>query len=271
MKHAKVIPFNRKDSESLSFFISEGNMAKRQEKQEQRQPQITLTSNRLKIRLDDMDVISPLTENQKIFFDLYKHNEQFMLLHGVAGTGKTYIALYKALEEVLDKSSGYDKVIIVRSAVPAREIGHLPGDEKEKTEVYKEPYVEICHNLFGRHDAFQRLQEQGAVHFLITSFLRGVTLDNSIILVDECQNLSDAEINTIMTRVGHNSKIIFCGDFRQTDLVKKNDMSGLKKFISIAKMMPAFKLIEFSVDDIVRSDIVKQYILARLSYEESVV
>ena len=158
---------------------------------------------------------------------------------------------------------------IVRSAVPAREIGHLPGDEKEKTDVYKEPYVEICSNLFNRADAFQRLQEQGVCHFLITSFLRGVTLDNSIIIVDECQNLSDSEINTIMTRVGHNSKIIFCGDFRQTDLNKKHDMSGLKKFISIAKMMPAFRLIEFSVADIVRSDIVKQYILARLKYEEA--
>lgn len=238
-------------------------MAKRQEKVQ------TLPTNRLKIRLDDMDVISPLTSNQKIFFDYYKQGEAFMLLHGVAGTGKSYIALYKALEEVLDRSTVYDRVIIVRSAVPARDIGHLPGDEKEKTEVYKEPYVEICANLFGRHDAFQRLQEQGACHFLITSFLRGVTLDNSIIVVDECQNLCDSEINTIMTRVGNNSKIIFCGDFRQTDLNKKNDMSGLKKFINIAKMMPSFKLIEFSPEDIVRSEIVKQYILARLKYEDA--
>jgi len=264
MVSAKVIPINRRDSNVLlSLFISEGYMAKRTEKI---QP---LSNNRLKIRLDDMDVISPLTDNQKTFFDFYDNGETFMLLHGVAGTGKTYIALYKALEEVLDKSSGYHQVIIVRSAVPAREIGHLPGDEKEKTEVYKEPYIEICSNLFNRSDAFQRLQEQGACNFLITSFLRGVTLDNSIIIVDECQNLCDSEINTIMTRVGTNSKIIFCGDFRQTDLNKKNDMSGLKKFINIAKMMTSFKLIEFSANDIVRSDIVKQYILARLKYEDT--
>lgn len=264
MVSAKVIPFNRRDSNiRLSFFISEGYMAKRQEKVQ------TLPNHRLKIRLDDMDVIEPLTDNQKVFFDYYKGGETFMLLHGVAGTGKSYIALYKALEEVLDRSTIYDRVIIVRSAVPAREIGHLPGDEKEKTEVYKEPYVEICGNLFNRPDAFQRLQEQGVCHFLITSFLRGVTLDNSIIIVDECQNLCDSEINTIMTRVGNNSKIIFCGDFRQTDLTKKNDMSGLKKFINIAKMMPSFKLVEFSPQDIVRSDIVKQYILARLKYEDT--
>lgn len=264
MSRAKIIPFNQKDSkQKLSFFISEGYMAKRQEKVQ------TLPNHRLKIYLDDMNVISPLTINQKIFFDCYNDGQSFMLLHGVAGTGKSYIALYKALEEVLDKSSVYDRVVIVRSAVPAREIGHLPGDEKEKTEVYKEPYVEICSNLFDRGDAFQRLQEQGACHFLITSFLRGVTLDNSIIIVDECQNLCDSEINTIMTRVGNNSKIIFCGDFRQTDLNKKNDMSGLKKFIDIAKMMPSFKLIEFSPYDIVRSELVKQYILARLKYEDT--
>jgi predicted ribonuclease YlaK len=243
-------------------------MAKRQEKQD-RQPQITLSSNRLKIRIDDMDVISPLTDNQKIFFDYYKQEEQFMLLHGVAGTGKTYIALYKALEEVLDKSTTFKRVVIVRSIVPSREIGHLPGDEKEKTEVYQQPYMEICHNLFNRSDAYQRLTEQGAIQFLTTSFLRGVTLDDTVVIVDECQNLNDCEINTIMTRVGMNSKIIFCGDFRQTDLNKKHDMSGLKKFIAIAKMMPSFKLIEFNVDDIVRSEIVKQYILARLKYEES--
>lgn len=264
MGSAKVIPFNRKDSNiMLSFFISEGSMAKRQEKI---QP---LANNRLKIRLDDLDVINPLTDNQKTFFEYYQAGESFMLLHGVAGTGKSYIALYKALEEVLNKSSTYQQVIIVRSAVPARDIGHLPGDEKEKTEVYKEPYIEICSNLFNRHDAFQRLQEQGACQFLITSFLRGITLDNSIIIVDECQNLCDSEINTIMTRVGNNSKIIFCGDFRQTDLSKKNDMSGLKKFIGIARMMPNFKLIEFSANDIVRSELVKQYILARLRYEDA--
>jgi phosphate starvation-inducible protein PhoH len=266
---ARIIQLTRRDSNAtLSFFILEGSMAKRQEK-EQRQPHLTLASNRLKLRLDDMDVISPLTDNQQTFFTHYKEGREFILLHGVAGTGKTYIALYKALEEALDRESVYDKVIIVRSAVPSREIGHLPGDEKEKTDVYKEPYVEICSNLFNRNDAFQRLQEQGVCHFLITSFLRGVTLDNSVVIVDECQNLSDSEINTIMTRVGHNSKIIFCGDFRQTDLNKKHDMSGLKKFIAIAKMMPSFKMVEFSVDDIVRSDIVKQYILARLKYEEN--
>lgn len=234
------------------------------------QPTLTLastnSSNKLKIRLDDMKTIGPLTENQRLFFDAYDESN-IMLLHGVAGTGKTFIALYHALEEVLDKSNPYKRVIIVRSAVPSREIGHLPGDEKEKTEVYTEPYIEICGDLFSRSDAYQRLEEQGAIKFLITSFVRGITLEDSIIIVDECQNMTDMELNSVITRVGDRSKIIFCGDFRQTDLFRKTDMSGLKKFMTIADMMPSFKTFEFGVNDIVRSAIVKEYILARLEYE----
>jgi len=230
-------------------------------------PQLTIANNsKLKIRIDDLTEIKPLTENQKGFFEAYNESK-IMLLHGIAGTGKTYIALYHALEEVLDKSNRYEKVVIVRSAVPSRDIGHLPGDEKEKTEVYTEPYVEICANLFGRHDAYQRLTEQKTIQFMITSFVRGITLDNAIIIVDECQNMTDMELNSIITRVGERSKIAFCGDFRQTDLYKKHDMSGLKKFMRIADMMPSFKIFEFGVEDIVRSALVKEYILARLQYE----
>lgn len=241
-------------------------MARKQAQQEY-QPQITLASNKLKIRIDDLKTISPLTDNQRKFFELY-NSSQAILLHGLAGTGKSYIALYKALEEVLNKSTTYEKVVVVRSAVPSREIGFLPGDEKEKTEVYQLPYIEICEDLFNRHDAFQRLQEQKSINFMVTSFVRGITLDNSVIIVDECQNMTDMELNSIITRVGDRSKIIFCGDFRQTDLYKKTDISGLKKFMIIADMMPSFKVIEFEVEDIVRSDLVKEYILARLRYEE---
>ena len=241
-------------------------MAKQKQIQLQAEPQLTLANNKLKIRLDQLKVIEPLTENQRRFFDQY-NKSKVMLLHGVAGTGKTFIALYHALEEVLDKSNPFEKVVIVRSAVSSRDIGHLPGDEKEKTEVYTEPYVGICQDLFNRHDAYQRLVEQGAIQFLVTSFVRGITLDNSIILVDECQNMTDMELNSIITRVGDRSKIIFCGDFRQTDLYRKTDMSGLKKFMVIADMMPSFKTIEFGTEDIVRSPLVKEYILARLEYE----
>lgn len=231
------------------------------------QPNLSVVNNKLKVRIDDLKVIEPLTLNQKKFFDLYQHSK-ILLLHGVAGTGKTYIALYKALEEVLDKPSSITKIVIVRSAVPSREIGHLPGDEKEKTEVYQQPYIEICANLFGRKDSFQRLQEQHNIEFMITSFIRGITLEDSVIIVDECQNMTDMELNSIITRVGKNSKIIFCGDFRQTDLYKKTDMSGLKKFMVIADMMPSVRTIEFQISDIVRSQLVKEYLIARMAYEE---
>jgi len=225
-------------------------------------------STKLKVSLNDMITIEALTDNQQKFFDIYRAGAECMLLHGVAGTGKTFIALYRALEEVLDRSTPYQQVVVVRSAVPSRDIGHLPGDEKEKTEVYTAPYIDICSRLFNnKPDAFQRLQEQKAINFLITSFVRGITLDDSIIIVDECQNMTDMELNSIMTRIGDRSKIIFCGDFRQTDLYKKHDLSGLKKFIAIADAMPSFRSVEFEVDDIVRSDVVREYILARMDYE----
>jgi phosphate starvation-inducible protein PhoH len=233
------------------------------------EPKVTIEKSKLcKVKYEDLRNIQPKTQNQRLFFDLYNQQSTAMLLHGVAGTGKTFISMYKALEEVLDPTTDYERVVVVRSAVPSRDIGHLPGDEKEKTEVYTLPYVEICDDLLNHIQPFLRLQEQKTVHFLITSFVRGITLDNSVIIVDECQNMTDMELNSIMTRIGKNSKIIFCGDFRQTDLYKKNDMSGLQKFITIADMMPSFKTVEFSVNDIVRSKLVKEYIIARLEYEE---
>ena len=192
----------------------------------------------------------------------------FRSLHGVAGTGKTYIALYKALDDILDYTSAYDKVVVVRSAVPSREIGHLPGDEKEKSEVYQQPYIQICNELFNHIQPYARLQEQKSLHFMITSYVRGITLDNAIVIVDECQNMNWEELSTIMTRVGYRSKIIFCGDYRQTDLYRNNkDKSGLLHFHEVAKMMPSFTSVEFSTDDIVRSSLVKDFLIACEKYE----
>lgn len=228
------------------------------------------TSHALKIKINDLKTFDPLTENQKLFFDAYRKGEYFVALHGVAGTGKTFCAVYKALEEVLDKSNPFNKIIIVRSAVQSREIGHLPGDVNEKMEIFQQPYVQICDTLFGRKDAYQRLVEQGYIEFISTSFIRGMSFDDAIIIVDEMQNLTFEEIDTVMTRVGYRSKIIWCGDYRQTDLnKKKNDMSGILKFFDIAYHMGAFTKIEFTPDDIVRSSLVKDYILAKLHYEDS--
>lgn len=231
---------------------------------------VTPINNTLKLRIDDLKTFDPLTENQKLFFDAYKRGDYFIALHGVAGTGKTFIALYKALEEVLDKSNPFNKIIIVRSAVPSREVGHLPGDIDEKTEIYRQPYQQICHTLFGRPDAYQRLEEQNYIEFISTSFIRGMSFDDAIIIVDEMQNMNFEEIDTVMTRVGYRSKIIWCGDYRQTDLRKANDKTGILKFFDIAGHMSAFTRIEFTADDIVRSSLVKDYILAKLKFEDLV-
>jgi phosphate starvation-inducible protein PhoH len=237
----------------------------------QQDQQKQTVSNALKIKQEMLKKFDPLTENQKKFFDAYKIGDYFIALHGVAGTGKTFCALYKAIEEVLDKANPFNKIIVVRSAVQSRDIGHLPGDVGEKMEIYEQPYRQICETLFGRRDAWDRLEEQGYVKFISTSFIRGMSFDDAIIIVDEMQNMTYEEIDTVMTRVGYRSKIIWCGDYRQTDLnKKKNDVSGILKFFDIAQHMSSFTRIEFTVDDIVRSSLVKDYILAKLRYEDAV-
>ncbi len=201
--------------------------------------------------------IKPLTDNQSLAFQQYDQGKHLML-HGVAGTGKTFIGMFLALEDVM-RGKEYEQVVVVRSVVPSREMGFLPGSAKEKAKVYEEPYIEICSDLFGRGDAYDVLKNKMVVQFATTSHLRGMTFRNCIILVDEAQNLSGSECDTVITRIGENCKIIFCGDFRQTDL-KEKERNGFNNFLNIIKKMNSFSFIEFEVSDIVRSSFCKEYL-----------
>lgn len=238
-------------------------MARISKKQQDQQPQQNRSrGNSLKIKIDHLKTVYPLTNNQKSFFESYRKQDSFIALHGFPGTGKTFCALYKALEEVLEPGNSFEKVLIIRSAVQGRELGHTPGSVDEKMALYETPYIQICSNLFERADAYTRLCEQGHMEFMSTSFLRGATFDNSIIIVDEMQNMNWQEISTIMTRVGNESRIIWCGDYRQTDLTKNNDKSGIHQFLKVAGYMDRFTRIEFGIDDICRSSLVKEWIIA---------
>jgi len=220
-------------------------------------------TNHLKLRIDDLKTFEPLTENQKLFFDAYKRSDYFMGLFGSPGVGKTFLALLKSLEEVLDKSNSFDKIVVVRSAVQVRDQGFVPGDLEEKMQIYEQPYVEICNTLFGRSDAWQRLKEQGHARFISTTAIRGISIDDAIIIVDECQSMTWHELSSVITRTGHRSKIIFVGDLKQNDLVKsRNDVSGLQDFLKVAGTMSEFTRIDFNSNDIVRSNLTKSWILA---------
>jgi len=201
----------------------------------------------------DLREIEPLTRNQLKAFESDKN----LVLHGLAGTGKTFISSYLAFDDMT--KGDYQKLVIIRSAVPTRDIGFLPGTEKEKGSVYEEPYKDIANDLFGRGDAYEILKQKRLVEFMTTSFIRGITLRDAVILIDECQNMSFHELDSIITRMGENCRVMFCGDFRQADL-KGN---GLKDFIRILKRMDCFTFIDFQVEDIVRSEFVKNYIIAK--------
>ena len=222
------------------------------------------------VKIDDLVTIKPITDNQEVAFEAFKKDNKELFLHGAAGTGKTFISLYLALEKVLDPSTPYECVYLIRSAVPTREIGFLPGDEEDKTALYQIPYQNMVQFMFEQPSdqaftmLYDRLKAQGSIMFLTTSYLRGITLDNSIIIVDECQNLNFHELDSIITRVGENSKIIFCGDASQTDLTKTNERNGILEFMKIISAMDQdFASIEFGIEDIVRSGLVRNYLLAK--------
>ena len=227
------------------------NKSKKEKRNSQKEESVSLRLNE----------IYPKTENQHIAFAAYR--DFHLMLHGYAGTGKTMISMYLGLNDVLENNSEKTKIVIVRSVVPTRDMGFLPGSQAEKMAVYEAPYKDICKRLFGRSDAYELCKKKGLIEFMSTSFIRGITLSDCIVIVDEMQNLDGGELDSIITRIGENCKIIMCGDYKQTDFDHFTEKEGLKKFMKVIRSMRKFKFIEFGKEDILRSDIVKDYILEK--------
>jgi len=213
--------------------------------------------------------IEPLTNNQRKLFESYDAGKH-LVAHGVAGSGKTFLCLFKALQDVLSEHTPYEKIYIVRSLVPTREIGFLPGSHDDKASLYQIPYKNMVKYMFQMpSDAdfemlYGNLKAQETISFWSTSFIRGTTLDNCIIIVDELENLNFHELDSIITRVGENTKILFCGDASQSDLIRQNEKNGVVDFMKILRQMPSFDIIEFEVEDVIRSGLIKEYIITKM-------
>ena len=251
----------RYDAEALIEEPTDGHDCSVSDKQSKRakRKQRRSTAAVFSLRMND---IVPKTDNQELVFNSFEDGEH-LFLHGFAGTGKTFIAIYLAMKEILNPNSQYSRMIIVRSAVPTRNIGFLPGSEMEKTEIYELPYYDIYSKLFNRGDAYEIAKRKGLVTFLSTSHIRGITLDNCIVIIDECENLNFHENDTIITRLGENTRVVFCGDFGQSDFTNNNERLGILKFMDIIQELNEFRFVEFEEDDIVRGPLVKNYIIAK--------
>jgi phosphate starvation-inducible protein PhoH len=239
--------------------MSEQRLTRKQKRQRQNLKPEENPNPRLNFKLKN---IEPLTDNQKLTFEHY-HNGKNLLLHGIAGTGKSFLSIYLSLQTILTDASRYKKLVIVRSVVPTRDMGFLPGNNKEKAKVYEAPYQAIFTELFDRGDAYDYLKNKNVVDFISTSFIRGITINDSIIVVDEIANMTLHELDSVITRVGKNCKIIFCGDFRQSDFTKENEKNGLIGFMRIIERMKSFAFVDFTEQDIVRSSMVKEYIIMK--------
>ena len=221
-----------------------------------------------KLRLEHLVNLKALTENQEKVFDSYKAGQN-LVLSGSAGTGKTFLALYLGLKDILDKNNSMEKVVIVRSALPTRDMGFLPGEKEEKEAAYMDPYISTVNELFNDKEGWKKMIQFKNIEFITTSFIRGITLNDSVIVVDEAQNCNFHELCSVITRVGKNCKVILCGDYYQSDFVKQGDKSGLNEFIHIINHMKTFDHIEFNWKDIVRSGLVRDFIMTKEMLENN--
>ena len=213
----------------------------------------------------ELPKVQPKTDNQEKFFDLYSEYAHHFLL-GPAGTGKTFLALYKALESLTENQA--HSITIFRSSVASRNEGFLPGSSVEKMAVFETPYIANVNKIFGRDDAYGILTKIGTINFESSAYQRGNTLDNQIVIIDESQNLTGHELDTLVTRIGTNSRLIICGDLNQQDLTKHGEKNVYKAF-QVLQSLPSVATTEFDLNDIVRSGIVREYLIAKhLTYPQ---
>lgn len=215
-----------------------------------------------KVRYEDLFEFDPQTENQKKAYDAWAEGEN-LVLAGSAGTGKTFVAMYLGLEAVLERETPYDKLIIVRSVVPTRDMGYLPGTVEEKKEVFETPYKAISLEMFGDTASYNKLINSHQLEFTTTSFIRGLTIDNAVVIVDEMQNLNFHELDSVITRVGENCRVILSGDYHQSDFKDENERNGLQRFLRIIEQLRNFSVITYGWQDIVRSDFLRDYIMTK--------
>lgn len=240
-----------------------------QKEQQPQEDQPQMSSKKKHSNLGKMQLINvkPMTFTQQEVFRAFMSGGN-LIMHGIAGTGKTFVALYLALKEMERYQLEYDRIVVIRSGVPSRDLGFLPGSVDEKAAVYEEPYIAIVNQLYDRGDAYNIMKAHGKIEFMTTSFLRGLTFERSIIIVDEIQNMTYGELSTIITRVGDRCRIIFAGDYRQTDLFRAKEKDGLLHFMEILKNMKQFSFHEFNKGDIVRSELVKSFIIEEADYRD---
>ena len=219
-------------------------------------------NNSLTVNIEELVEIQPITDNQRKAFE-YWNDEHNLVMSGSAGTGKTFIALYLALETMLNDPDIYHKIIVLRSAVTTRDQGFLPGTKEEKESSYEAPYRLVCSELFGFQGAYNKMKTANKIQFETTSFLRGCTFDQAIVVIDEMQNLNFHELDSVITRIGKDCRVIFCGDHKQTDFKFKDESDGIIKFIQIIEQMRFFRIVNFGWEDIVRSDLVRDYIMTK--------
>lgn len=244
--------------------MTEARLTKRQKRILRQNGEHELINNKPSFNSPNFNLkrVHPLTDNQRKTFDAFNSGKHLML-HGMAGTGKTFLSMYLAINDLMSGDSDQEKIYVIRSVVPTRDMGFLPGSQKEKMKVYEAPYYAICNELFERGDAYDILKQKNAVEFMSTSFVRGTTLNNCYVIVDEINNMTFHELDSVITRIGKNCRVIFCGDFRQSDLTREQERNGLKEFMKVIDRLSDFEYIDFLEADIVRSKLVKEYIIAR--------